>query len=82
MLCPEQNGGKVTVGQCPQDSLGGAVSEVRRDSFKRGSHLRGQVLRHPAWSINDVPILGSERKYHWVPGRRPDDHPGLSDLGL
>ena len=33
-------------------------------------------------SINDVPILGSERKYHWVFGRRPDDHPGLSDLGL
>ena len=30
-------------------------------------------------SINDVPILGSERKYHWVLGRR---HPGLSDLGL
>jgi nuclear transport factor 2 (NTF2) superfamily protein len=33
-------------------------------------------------SINDIPILGSERKYHWVLGRRPDDHPGLSDLGL
>jgi nuclear transport factor 2 (NTF2) superfamily protein len=32
--------------------------------------------------INDIPILGSERKYHWVLGRRPDDHPGLSDLGL
>jgi nuclear transport factor 2 (NTF2) superfamily protein len=30
-------------------------------------------------SINDIPILGSERKYHWVLGRRPDDHPGLSD---
>jgi nuclear transport factor 2 (NTF2) superfamily protein len=33
-------------------------------------------------SINDIPILGSERKYHWVLGRRPDDHPGLSDLRL
>jgi nuclear transport factor 2 (NTF2) superfamily protein len=33
-------------------------------------------------SINDIPILESERKYHWVLGRRPDDHPGLSDLGL
>jgi uncharacterized protein len=33
-------------------------------------------------SINDIPILGSERKYHWVLGRRPDDHPGLSDLDL
>jgi nuclear transport factor 2 (NTF2) superfamily protein len=33
-------------------------------------------------SINDIAILGSERKYHWVIGRRPDDHLGLSDLGL
>lgn len=33
-------------------------------------------------SINDRPILASERKFHWPPGRRPDDHPGLSELGL
>ena len=33
-------------------------------------------------SINDLPIKESERKYHWSLGRRPDDHPGLSDLGL
>jgi hypothetical protein len=33
-------------------------------------------------SINDLPIHLSQRKYHWVLGRRPDDHPGLSDLGL
>lgn len=33
-------------------------------------------------SINDVPIAESDRKYHWPLGRRPDDHPGLSDLGL
>ena len=33
-------------------------------------------------SINDLPIREAERKYHWPPGRRPDDHPGLSDLGL
>ncbi|MBS1954530.1 MAG: nuclear transport factor 2 family protein [Cyanobacteria bacterium SZAS-4] len=33
-------------------------------------------------SINDVPIQASERKYHWALGRRPDDHPSLSDLGL
>jgi nuclear transport factor 2 (NTF2) superfamily protein len=32
--------------------------------------------------INDLPIKESERKYHWPLGRRPDDHPGLSDLGL
>jgi uncharacterized protein len=33
-------------------------------------------------SINDLPIAESERKYHWPAGRRPDDHPGLSRLGL
>ncbi|MFZ0418499.1 MAG: nuclear transport factor 2 family protein [Candidatus Sulfotelmatobacter sp.] len=33
-------------------------------------------------SINDLPIQQSDRKYFWPLGRRPDDHPGLSDLGL
>jgi uncharacterized protein len=33
-------------------------------------------------SINDLHILESARKFHWPLGRRPDDHPGLSDLGL
>jgi nuclear transport factor 2 (NTF2) superfamily protein len=32
--------------------------------------------------INDLPIPESERKYHWPLGPRPDDHPGLSDLGF
>ena len=33
-------------------------------------------------SINDLPITEEERKFRWPQGRRPDDHPGLSDLGL
>ena len=36
-------------------------------------------------SINDLPITVSERKFHWLRdnnGRRPDDHPSLSSLGL
>lgn len=33
-------------------------------------------------SINDLPIKESERKFFWPLGRRPDDHPGLSELGL
>ena len=33
-------------------------------------------------SINDLSILESDRKYHWLLGRRPEDHPGLSELGL
>ena len=33
-------------------------------------------------SINDLPIKEEDRKFRWPLGRRPDDHPGLSDLGL
>jgi nuclear transport factor 2 (NTF2) superfamily protein len=33
-------------------------------------------------SINDLPIAAADRKFHWAQGRRPDDHPGLTDLGL
>ena len=32
--------------------------------------------------INDLPIRESDRKYHWPLGRRSDEHPGLTDLGL
>ena len=42
---------------------------------------QGFMMRRFA-SINDLPIDASERKYFWPPGRRPDDHPGLSELGL
>jgi nuclear transport factor 2 (NTF2) superfamily protein len=41
------------------------------------------LMRTRHASINDVPIAASERKFHWpAPGARPDDHPGLSELGL
>ena len=40
------------------------------------------LMRHRIASINDLPIAESDRKYHWPLGRRPDDHPSLSDLGL
>ena len=32
--------------------------------------------------INDLPITEAQRKFRWPLGRRPDDHPGLSELGL
>ena len=38
------------------------------------------LMTHRHACINDLPIKESERKYHWPLGRRPDDHPGLSDL--
>lgn len=40
------------------------------------------LMRRRIASINDLPIAETERKYHWPLGRRPDDHPGLSELGL
>ncbi|MFW0764665.1 DUF1348 family protein [Trabulsiella odontotermitis] len=40
------------------------------------------LMRKRFASINDLPIAESERLFHWPQGRRPDNHPGLSDLGL
>ncbi len=40
------------------------------------------LMRRRIASINDLPITQAERKYHWALGRRPDDHPGLGELGL
>jgi nuclear transport factor 2 (NTF2) superfamily protein len=42
---------------------------------------RGLMRRRVA-SINDARIAESDRLFRWPSGRRPDDHPGLSDLGL
>lgn len=33
-------------------------------------------------AINDQPITADARLFHWPAGRRPDGHPGLSELGL
>lgn len=40
------------------------------------------LMRRRLACINDSPIREAERKFHWPLGRRPDDHPGLSDLGF
>jgi len=40
------------------------------------------LMRRRFASINDMPMKESDRKFFWPLGRRPDDHPGLSDLGL
>jgi len=40
-------------------------------------------MRRRVASINDLPIAEADRKYRWpAPGPRPQEHPGLSDLGL
>ncbi len=41
------------------------------------------LMRRRYASINDLPIAETERLFHWdASGPRPDDHPGLSELGL
>ncbi|MGI9539041.1 MAG: DUF1348 family protein [Miltoncostaeaceae bacterium] len=40
------------------------------------------LMRRRIASINDMPIADPDRVFHWPQGRRPDDHPGLSEMGL
>jgi uncharacterized protein len=40
------------------------------------------LMKRRIASINDLPITETARKFHWPLGRRPDDHPELTDLGL
>ena len=40
------------------------------------------LMRRRFACINDMPIKEADRKFHWPLGRRPDDHPGLSELGM
>jgi uncharacterized protein len=40
------------------------------------------LMRERHASINDLPIAEDQRLFHWPQGRRPDEHPGLSELGL
>jgi nuclear transport factor 2 (NTF2) superfamily protein len=46
-----------------------------------GSSFR-RILTKEHASINELAIKENDRKFHWPLGRRPDEHPGLSDLGL
>ena len=39
-------------------------------------------MRRRIASINDLPIAETDREFRWPLGGRPDDHPGLSELGL
>jgi nuclear transport factor 2 (NTF2) superfamily protein len=45
--------------------------------FNPDGHMQRRIA-----SINDLPIAEAERKFRWPLGRRPNDHPGLTELGL
>ena len=62
-----------------QDATGGWFRSYGNELWEFDND--GLMARRIA-SINDAAIAPTERKFHWAPGRRPDEHPGLSDLGL
>ncbi|OYW37929.1 MAG: hypothetical protein B7Z35_08460 [Hydrogenophilales bacterium 12-61-10] len=62
-----------------RDASGQWTRSYGNENWAFNAH--GLMLRRYA-SINDLPITEAERMFFWPLGRRPDDHPGLSDLGL
>ncbi|HTV54966.1 MAG TPA: nuclear transport factor 2 family protein [Terriglobia bacterium] len=61
------------------DDSGNWFRSYGNENWEFGEH---GLMRRRIASINDLPIRENERLYKWALGRRPDDHPGLSDLGL
>jgi uncharacterized protein len=64
--------------ECRDDS-GNWFRSYGNENWEFNEH--GLMFRRFA-CINDLPIKDADRKFHWPLGRRPDDHPGLSALGL
>ena len=61
------------------DDSGNWFRSYGNENWEFGEH---GLMWHRIASINDLPIRENERLYKWTLGRRPDDHPTLSDLGL
>jgi nuclear transport factor 2 (NTF2) superfamily protein len=61
------------------DAAGQWFRSYGNESWEFNEH--GFMLRRYA-SINDLPIAAAARLFHWPLGRRPDEHPGLGELGL
>jgi nuclear transport factor 2 (NTF2) superfamily protein len=62
-----------------RDDSGNWFRSYGNENWEYDEHGLNRV-RHAC--INDLPITERDRKFRWPQGRRPDDHPGLSDLGL
>ncbi len=62
-----------------QDVVGNWYRSYGNENWEFDDH---GFMRRRIASINDLAITASGRKFHWPLGRRPDDHPSLSDLGL
>lgn len=62
-----------------RDAAGNRFRSYGNENLEFDEH---GLMRARHASINDLPIREADRKYHWPQGRRPDDHPGLSELVL
>ncbi len=62
-----------------RDAAGNWFRAYGNENWEFDEH--GLMQRRIA-SINDLAVAEAERKFHWPLGRRPDDHPGLTELGL
>src|SRR4051812_16977280 len=62
-----------------QDDSGNWFRSYGNENWEFDEH---GLMRQRFACINDLPINESDRKFRWLLGRRPDNHPGLSDLGL
>lgn len=60
----------------------GAGQWFRSHGNEQWEFAANGLMRRREASINDVPIAESDRKFTWSEGRRPDDFPGLRELGL
>ena len=62
-----------------QDDAGNWYRSYGNENWEFDAHGL-MAVRHA--SINDRPIAAADRLFRWSLGRRPQEHPGLSDLGL
>ncbi len=80
-----ESSGGISISQVMLKDFFGFYPEIDGDVLKPNENWqfdeKGLMTERHA-SINDVEITDSERKFHWPLGRRPDDHAGLSELGL
>lgn len=61
------------------DDAGNWVRSYGNENWEFDEH---GLMQQGIASINDLPITEADRKFHWPLGKRPDDHPGLTELSL
>ena len=71
-------GNRIAAYEC-HDKDGNWFRSYGNENWEFDEH--GLMQRRIA-SINDLPIADTDRKFHWPLGRRPDEHSGLTELGL